>query len=312
MNKQLHKLFKFVENHLGDNAKLAIGLTVVSVVSILGILAFSNSTPMETTVKITNLGQTHGGSGVIMESNSDFSLVLTNAHVCGVVKKGGLVVDSVGIAHSVFSYRVSATHDLCLIKVLDNLHVSTKVASKAPDLYSPVLVSGHPRLLPTIMTEGHLSKNIIVPILMELKKCTEEDLKSPNVAAACFFLGGRPIVKFYEATVVSALIQPGSSGSQVLNKNRELVGLIFAGSNDLSFGLEQSFGALTNFLNVEVNTLVDQKPNYEMDLTESNESTTRSAIESLIGIVCDKTKYTASNQPELCEAAKRSLWLTDL
>ena len=45
-----------------------------------------------TTAMITNYSENSGGSGVILTSKTYESTVLTNAHVCGVVKFGGLVI----------------------------------------------------------------------------------------------------------------------------------------------------------------------------------------------------------------------------
>src|SRR4051812_8386630 len=56
----------------------------------------SHNRSREANVMITNRAKTSGGTGLILKSSISESYILTNAHVCGVVEKGGLVTGDAG------------------------------------------------------------------------------------------------------------------------------------------------------------------------------------------------------------------------
>lgn len=234
----------------------------------------TNSQKAEATVKVVRMDERSGGTGVILHSDK-FSFVLTNNHVCEVVKNGGFVITDNNTKYLVVSYRQSKLHDLCLITVDGNLGVETNVSSDAPFLYDAATVSGHPSLLPTIITSGHYSQNIIGQIMVGVKPCSVEDYNGPY-GIYCIFMGGLPIIRSYEMTVVSATIKPGSSGSAVYNSNGEITNLIFAGSGELGYGLAVPYPYLVNFLSKELSSLTPTFPSNELvlkaELVQSTES----------------------------------------
>lgn len=184
------------------------------------------------TVRVVNKAKNSGGSGAIVSSGAGGSLILTNSHVCEVVEKGGYVTKE-GNAYSVIAYKRSPDHDLCLVKVKQNLGIQTKVARFSPKINQTTIVSGHPRLLPNIITVGHLTDKIRINVMIGVEECTEEEMLTDY---ECHFFGVKPIIKPYNSQLVSNLIQPGNSGSSVFNKNGEIIAVIFAGGGDLSFG----------------------------------------------------------------------------
>jgi S1-C subfamily serine protease len=212
----------------------------------------------ETTAKITNFAGNSGGTGVVLESGPTASYVLTNAHVCGVVKYGGLVTTDAKQA-SVTSYKLSEIHDLCLITTNVDLGINTEVATDAPSVYSAAIVSGHPALLPTIITRGMFSGKEIIDIFTGMRECTEQDHEN-GLGMICAFLGGFPVIRTYQSQVISATIQPGSSGSAVFNEKGQISGLVFAGSGALSYGHIVPLEYVNNFLDNELTTLKDQRP----------------------------------------------------
>ncbi len=213
------------------------------------------------TAAITNLEENSGGSGVIVQSRSDESFILTNAHVCGVVKHGGYV-HTPGEKSLVVSYQVSQHHDLCLIAVHKNLHVNTKVADSAPEDFSEAAVTGHPSLYPATITRGHFSRLEFIRVMTGFRECTKEDFEGPD-AGMCVFFGGIPVVKLYEAQAISALISPGSSGSAVFNSSGRISGLAFAGSGPLNFGKVVPQAYIHYFINDELRYLPNQYPQVE-------------------------------------------------
>lgn len=216
----------------------------------------TNAEIASTTAMITNTRGNSGGTGVILTSSKMKSTILTNAHVCGVVRNGGMIyTDSKRSA--VVSYKVSETHDLCLITTNSNLQINTKIADDAPNVYDEATVSGHPLLLPTVITRGTFSDKEIINVLTGMRKCEESEM---STNWACRLLGFLPVVRAYESQVTSATIQPGSSGSAVFNGEGEISGLIFAGNGVLSYGHLVPLEYIRYFVDVELNYLKQRTP----------------------------------------------------
>jgi S1-C subfamily serine protease len=211
------------------------------------------------TVKIVQPNERSGGTGVVLQSSENTSVILTNHHVCEAIENGGVVITDSNEKYNITSFKESKVHDLCTINVSANLGTNTKVASEHPQMYDEAYVSGHPSLYPTIVTAGHFSKKMIVDIMVGLKACTEEDLNGPD-ALLCLFVGGKPIIRTLESQVISATIKPGSSGSAVYNSKGELAGLVFAGSGDLGYGMIVPLEYIHNFLETELKSLSLQVP----------------------------------------------------
>lgn len=184
-------------------------------------------------VMIVNSQASSGGTGSILSSSNKGSYILTNKHVCEVVQRGGYVIKE-KLKSKVVSYREYDKHDLCLIKVKNNLGVNIKLAATEPEMADVSAVSGFPQLYPNTITRGHFSDKLIVKVMIGEEECTEEEFLTNMM---CMFFGIKPIVKPFKAQHTSNLIQPGNSGSAVLNSKGELAGVVFAGSGDLGFAL---------------------------------------------------------------------------
>lgn len=206
----------------------------------------TNTELSDTSVKVVRSDGRSGGSGVILRSNTYSSQILTNKHVCRIIENGGLVITEHS-THAVVSFTESTYHDLCLVTVAADLGVNTTIAKKAPEPYSLASVSGHPGLMPNVVTRGHFSGKQIIEILTGFRPCEDKDLESDDVLL-CFFLGGIPQITRYEAQVVSATIQPGSSGSAVFNDRGEIAGIAFAGSGPISTAYVVPYEFVAHFL----------------------------------------------------------------
>lgn len=269
-------LKKKIENRLidflNDGLNLKTGVAIaVGFIAFLGLCAYGLSSSKNDitagSVMVTTLSGNSGGSGVILTSDDTESKVLTNSHVCHVIENGGIVTGSAG-TFIISSYKRSENHDLCLITVNANLHYNTKVASR-PGIpyYEHASISGHPALMPNVITTGLFSGRKIIQVMMGFRQCTQDDMKNPNTAILCMLAGGIPEIKSYDSVLVSATIMPGSSGSGVYNENMELTGLAFAGSGDLGFAWTVPYEDLYNFIYSEEKTLHEQKPSTLMDLS---------------------------------------------
>jgi len=206
----------------------------------------SNVELSDTSVKVVRNDGRSGGSGVILQSSTYSSQILTNKHVCKIIENGGLVITERS-AHAVVSFTESSFHDLCLVTVAADLGVNTTIAKKAPAPYSLASISGHPGLMPNVITRGHFSGKQIIEIMTGFRPCEEKDLETDDVLL-CFFLGGIPQITRYEAQVVTAMIQPGSSGSAVFNDRGEIAGVAFAGAGQLSTAYVVPYEFIAHFL----------------------------------------------------------------
>jgi len=188
----------------------------------------------ETSVRILNLEMNRGGTGSIFRSFDNATHILTNKHICRVIEPGG-VVDYKGKQYIITHYKKFADHDLCMVRIAENLGIDLEVAESLAKSSTAAIVSGHPALLPHIVTTGHLSERMDIELMVGLKPCTEEQIKADPMT--CAFFGGYPVVQRLDSQLVSNLIQPGNSGSAVFNKKGELIGVVFAGTGrDFSFG----------------------------------------------------------------------------
>lgn len=121
-------------------------------------------------------------------------------------------------------------------------------------------IFGHPNLLPDVRSQGHFSEKSTISILTGIEPCTEADKADEGLNPLCTFLDGIPIIKTFEAILVTALIMPGSSGSAIVNHNNQISGVVFAGKQGLSYAFAVPYEFVANFLNNEVKVLPEQFP----------------------------------------------------
>ena len=265
-NNVLKRVISAVEHKLNPGQKIAVGLIVLllSFVALKSLLKSDNDITASS-VMITNLAGTSGGTGIVLQSTKTNSFILTNSHVCGVVENGGMVSGRVG-SFMVAGYKRSTVHDLCLIKVEGDLKYNTKVAARPPvAYYEQAMISGHPALMPNVVTTGHFSGRKVIQILVKFRPCTDEDAQDPQGALLCGLVGGMPVIRSYDSTLVTATIMPGSSGSGVYHKDSELSGVAFAGSGDLGYAWTVPYESMMNFLEHEQAKLEYQAPKNEKD-----------------------------------------------
>lgn len=253
------------------------------------------------------MAENSGGTGIVLRSNTTRSLILTNSHVCGVVVHGG-VVKGVQGKFMVSSYKRSLKNDLCLIRVEGDLGANTKISKSAPIPYREVIsVSGHPALMPNIITKGHLSGREPLQVMIGMRRCTEAETQNPNTGLLCMLVGGLPIVKSFDSALVSATIMPGSSGSGVYNNRNELIGVVFAGSGAIGYGWTVPYQSMMDFLSDESKTMPFTNPDNVLDLYGGGrqEGTTQDLFQKL-NQVCKSTNR--DRIEEACSKFNTSIW----
>lgn len=293
-------------------------LGIVALVGLVGVSLLFRSSSDDTkddratkaTVMITNMTGNSGGTGVVVSISNNETEILTNSHVCALLKAGGKITTTYGETHVAKYYNQDADHDLCLVVIAAKLKTAAKVATTRPGLYDSAAISGHPNLLPAVVTRGHFTKNQVISVFTGIEKCTDEEMKNSELVDICYFFGGMPVVKAYEATVVTALIMAGSSGSAVYNSNNELSGLAFAGNQGISYAYIVPFEYVTSFLDKNLggkNRNNFKSPNYKLDilsllrgenkqkrtLLKKCEDTTNNnpVIENLCKVIIDTIKW---------------------
>jgi S1-C subfamily serine protease len=224
-----------------------------------------------TSVRITNMAKNSGGSGVILSSGYNESVILTNRHVCKLAENGGYVLRE-DKEYMIAAIKPATSHDMCEVKVNANLEVNTKVASNPPRKYSDATISGHPLLYPHVLTKGSFSGHIEIQIMVDVRECTDKELqkirknKDFGKFMMCMMFG-MPVIETYDSQLVSATILPGSSGSAVFDENGEIAGLAFASSSrELSYALIVPQQYVYKFVNEEAPKLEWQKVSYKRDL----------------------------------------------
>lgn len=273
----------------------------------ISITACASNYPIhKVTVMVTNLQSDSGGSGSIVFRNTSYSEVLTNLHVCQNLKRGGLVHTYDGKSHTITSFKQSHIHDLCLIRVAEDLKFSTNLEYVAPKFSEESIVSGHPRLLPTIINFGHFSDKIVVKVAIGVRDCTKQEQNDSETGLLCLMVGKLPIIKNYEAIVISNLIQPGSSGSPVFNGNRKLSAVVFAGSGEISYGLAVPYEYVKRFLSYESKFLKNQIPDLTVSLTSNNSEDSRSYMNKILN-VCTKDLKNQNNS--VCNELRSTTFL---
>lgn len=263
MKELVKKIISSIEQ-IDYKFKILIGLSVATVTAAY-ITLYQENKPNVTssTVMITNIEGNSGGSGVIIYRSSNESMILTNKHVCEILPEGGLIQTTSGEKYTVSKYRESEMHDLCLIYTQADLKYNTDLASSAPKMYEKATVSGHPNLLPNVVSSGHFSGNKVINVLTGFRECTKEDFKS-DVGLLCLLFGKMPVVKTYETILVTAMIMPGSSGSAVYNEDLKISGVVFAGQGDMSYAFIVPYEYVHYFLYEEETQI--KYPNYVVNL----------------------------------------------
>lgn len=276
LNNNLKTAFSKLEHAVGPITKILLATAVIGSAVFLGKALYQEKSDITTsTVMITTLNGRSGGSGVVVSTKGNFSYILTNKHVCSIAAKGALVTTTRGQSHTILEYRESTLHDLCMITVAARLPNKVSLASTAPSMYERATISGHPALLPNVVTEGHFSGERVINVFLGFRPCTKEESEDPKTGGVCFFFRGLPVVQAYEAVLVTATIMPGSSGSAVYNSNKELSALVFAGSGEIGYAFAVPFEYVASFVYNEAPGLLAKRPNYKIDvLSEDEESKT--------------------------------------
>lgn len=164
-----------------------------------------------------------GGTGFVVDIGNNKKVVATNHHVCTI--ENAYIRTELLEIYPVHILKEDPVNDLCLLSYngkVAGLSVSPSDLNKG----RPVYVVGHPALLDLTLSYGSIISKQIVPIMVGRVESAEQCGNGEKAINLLFYF---VCIKEVDAVMTSAQIQPGSSGSPVVNDIGQVIGVIFAG-----------------------------------------------------------------------------------
>lgn len=199
-------------------------------------------------------GERSGGTGSVVQNHRRQKYTLTNAHICRLQDKDGYLnyEKNNGDKGKIKVIEVSNTHDLCVLEAVPGLRPLS--IAKSLEKHEKVWLIGHPALRPLTLENGYFVQYTDIDVMTQ---CNEEQLKKAkdeldkemqelnkqckqptidcvmklfNLISIQMRLQQGYCVIEYSAGYINAISYGGNSGSPVLNKWGNIIGVLFAGS----------------------------------------------------------------------------------
>lgn len=173
-----------------------------------------------------------GGTGFAVEGASGTDYIATNSHVCEVAVDGWVRIQKDG--EESYNRKVvyqDNKHDLCLIEG-DRRLAPLELAS-APKKGDIHYVVGHPGLRQLTVSKGEFIGMDTIQLLVKAETredCTGEVIEL-NDMEKYFYNMEFACVKSFYSYASTAVIYGGNSGSPVVNKYGNIIGVAFAGNS---------------------------------------------------------------------------------
>lgn len=194
--------------------------------------------------------RTGGGSAFVTVAASGRPVLITNAHVCEIGKSDmsmDVTFDDGSRTIPARILEIVPEVDLCVLEAPVG-HEPLPIGAPAKE-HDPIMVMGHPKLLPLTLEAGHLVKpHGSIELFTEAgeQECNRIGGKYGPVPFAWFTIVTCRVA--YDADFISVSIFPGNSGSVVINTRGEVVGVVFASQNNQSMGYMVDVEHLTRVL----------------------------------------------------------------
>lgn len=186
----------------------------------------------ESTVKVM-VSENEGGSGFAVKAASGEEFIATNKHVCKGSTNGWVrIVSDTGFQSWKKIVYIDNKHDICLVAGDKRLSPLELAGIQSVGDYHYIV--GHPGLRPLTVSAGEHIGFETVELLDDVKNkesCRGEVIELNPMQQ--FFFGKEWVClikyKSYQSTAVA---YGGNSGSPVVNKYGNVVGILFAGPRD--------------------------------------------------------------------------------
>ncbi len=194
-----------------------------------------------------------GGTGFGIKAPSGREYIMTNAHVCSAFKDEDptvLLPNGSMVKRKILS--ISDTTDLCLIEGVTGL--GALELGKSVYIGETIMIVGHPLLMPLAVSEGDIIDLKVNEIGLGIigEEILEKNCRLPKnkiVEVQYGFFGTVPVcmeeIMSYQTTAQSL---PGSSGSPVVNKEGQVIGVNFAGDELVHWGISVPLEDVKKFL----------------------------------------------------------------
>jgi S1-C subfamily serine protease len=201
-------------------------------------------------------GQSGGGTGFAVKAPSGKSYILTNAHICEMYNGGdtALIESHDGRLIPRKIIERSKTTDLCLIEGLpgktDGLALASDVSAG-----ENISIVGHPKLMDLTVSKGsviqfqtiQMLKGIIGQDGLTAEQC-ESEAKNHVEEVDSLFGKATLCITTLDSLQTTAVSLPGNSGSPAVNFYGHVVGVLFAGDDEVHWGLIIPLDTVQDFL----------------------------------------------------------------
>lgn len=198
---------------------------ILLTISLLGLFAvllttYNNKPPLRSSiVKVLNFTRNGGGTGFSTLSNGK-PVIVTNSHVCEVAENNFAVIEQANGKVSIKRIIAnSPLRDLCVLEGVDVPPLP--LGTQAPYMFEKLHIMGHPLLKPAANAAGEYTGDGLIPFGMETDKdgtCKNGTLQQSIFGSFC--------VLTMELSYTTIPVYPGNSGSPVLNRDGEVIGVV--------------------------------------------------------------------------------------
>lgn len=182
-------------------------------------------------VRIYNMEETGGGTGFhIVGEKTGEQFILTNSHVCEAADPKGLVLvehNGEKIPRKVLEHYEH--HDLCLVEPLSDHEGGIDIAGSL-DKGEDTIIVGHPSLRQLTLSHGEYIGKEKIQLAKLVDSPKECDGKFVEDLMTLIMTGKFVCLVSIQTSAISNPSYPGNSGSPVVNKYGNVVGVLFAGN----------------------------------------------------------------------------------
>lgn len=229
-----------------------VSLKFISTVLLLSVIVFSGSirdtyyreSVGDNVVRIYSMEKTGAGTGFHVKLKSGEIAILTNKHVCdmGNPKNKMVIIEKDGEEIPRRILERYPHHDLCLVEAITGHTGFIDIANSESEGEDLVII-GHPGARDLTLSHGENIGKKVIHLATQVER--EEDCKGQIE----FSFFGPVCMEAFKSTSISAIAYGGNSGSPVINKYGNVIGVLFAGSQQPTDSYMVPLQYVKDFLN---------------------------------------------------------------